>query len=204
MDNFIFDIDGTLLNTEKMYMLPLKKVLNENGYPVSYEQCANTFGITSLDALKMLNVAESDIDIILEKWMALIPDYAKDVNLFDGILETLSILSEKKELAIASSKVREEYIRDVKRFDIDKFLSDIVLADQIKRGKPYPDMILKVIQDLNLNPENTIYVGDTIYDLQAAHNANVAFGLAGWQTKFTDKFKEADYLFNDPKEMLDL
>ncbi|WP_175279703.1 HAD hydrolase-like protein [Secundilactobacillus collinoides] len=48
MKTFIFDIDGTLLDTESMYMKALDKVMIDHNLPHTYEALTKTFGITSL------------------------------------------------------------------------------------------------------------------------------------------------------------
>ncbi len=58
MNDYIFDVDGTLIDTEKMYLLPLHKTLRANGYNVSYDDVKKVFGITASDALKILGVKD--------------------------------------------------------------------------------------------------------------------------------------------------
>ncbi|WP_263849839.1 HAD hydrolase-like protein [Lentilactobacillus parafarraginis] len=50
MNYFIFDVDGTLIDSEQMYMLPLQKVLKKHGYDVSDAAVEKVFGITAADA----------------------------------------------------------------------------------------------------------------------------------------------------------
>lgn len=73
MKYFIFDVDGTLIDTEKMYMLPLHKTLLENGYDFSYEDVVKLFGITSMDTVRILGV-KNPVDI-RDQWFAKIKDY---------------------------------------------------------------------------------------------------------------------------------
>lgn len=204
MHNFIFDVDGTLIDSEKMYLLPLHKTLVENGYDIQYESLKKVFGITAVDSLKILGV--KNVQKVLKEWFSKIQDYKKYATVYDGIYDTLEGLHQDKNnrLAIATSKIESEFHRDVARFGLDKYFNAYVFSNEIKHGKPAPDMVYKGIEKLHADPKQTIYIGDTIYDLQAAHAAKVAFGLAGWRTKKSDEFKEAEYYLVQPSDLLDI
>lgn len=183
MNDYIFDVDGTLIDTEKMYLLPLHKTLRANGYNVSYDDVKKVFGITASDALKILGV--KDVEAVRKQWFDQIKNYKDDAKVYDGIIDSLAKLHADKNnrLAIATSKIEDEFHRDVTRFGLDDYFGAFVFSNEIKHGKPAPDLILKGIEKLNADPKATIYIGDTIYDLQAAHAAHVAFGLAGWRNQ---------------------
>ncbi|MBW0262629.1 HAD family hydrolase [Lentilactobacillus parabuchneri] len=204
MNYLIFDVDGTLIDTEKMYMLPLQKTLNENGYDFSYADVVKVFGITSLDAVKILGV--SDPEAIQKQWFAKIKDYTQYTTVYDGIEPVLKTLHDRSDvnMAIATSKQKDEFERDVTRFGLDQYFDKFVFSNEIKHGKPAPDMILKGIEKLAADPASTIYVGDTVYDLKAAHAANVGFALAGWRTKKTADFQTSDYDLKTPNELLSI
>lgn len=104
--------------------------------------------------------------------------------------------------AIATSKVEAEFHRDVTKFGLDQYFDAFVFSNEIKKGKPAPDMILKGIEKLDADPATTIYIGDTKFDLQAAHAANVQFALAGWWTKKTADFADTDYDLKTPTDLL--
>lgn len=204
MNYLIFDVDGTLIDTEKMYMLPLQKTLNENGYDFSYADVVKVFGITSLDAVKILGV--SDPEAIQKQWFAKIKDYTQYTTVYDGIEPVLKTLHDRSDvkMAIATSKQKDEFERDVTRLGLDQYFDKFVFSNEIKHGKPAPDMILKGIEKLAADPASTIYVGDTVYDLKAAHAANVGFALAGWRTEKTADFQTSDYDLKTPGELLSI
>lgn len=202
MDYFIFDVDGTLIDTEKMYMLPLHKTLLENGYNFSYADVVKLFGINSMDTVKILGVKDP-VDI-RRKWFAKIKDYTQYVHVYDGIEDVVKNLHANKNVktAIATSKVEDEFHRDVTRFGLDKYFDQFVFSSEVKKGKPAPDMILKGIEKLHADPNSTVYIGDTKFDLQAAHAAHVKFGLAGWRTPKSADFADTDYFLKEPADLL--
>jgi HAD superfamily hydrolase (TIGR01549 family) len=204
MNYLIFDVDGTLIDTEKMYLLPLRKTLIKNGYQVTYEDVKKVFGITAADALQILGV--KNIDQVLNEWFGQIKDYQQYAHVYPGIIDALVALHSHKDnrLAIATSKLRDEFHRDVSRFGLDKYFDAFVFSDEIKRGKPAPDMILKGMDKLGAKPQESIYIGDTRYDFEAAKAASVKFALAGWRTERSSEFKDVDYYLTTPADLLKL
>lgn len=204
MNYFIFDVDGTLIDTEKMYMLPLHQTLLENGYDFSYADVEKLFGITSMDTVRILGVKDP-VDI-QHKWFAKIKDYTQYAHVYDGIEDVVRKLHEDNSVktAIATSKVEAEFQRDVIKFGLDKYFDEFVFSTEVKHGKPAPDMILKGIEKLSADPKETVYIGDTKYDLQAAHAAKVKFALAGWRTEKSADFKDTDYFLETPADLLKL
>lgn len=202
VNNYIFDVDGTLIDTEKMYLLPLQKTLRANGKPIAYDGLKKVFGITATDALRMLGV--KDVSAVQKQWFSQIKDYQNEAKVYPGIRETLAKLhaNSHQHLAIATSKIKAEFQRDVVRFGLDRYFDAFVFSNEIVHGKPAPDLILKGIEKLAADPATTIYIGDTIYDLQAAHAAHVAFGLAGWRVQKTSEFANSDYYFAKPTDIL--
>lgn len=206
MKTFIFDIDGTLLDTEAMYMKALDQVLRRHGIVHPYEELTQTFGITSLDALKRLEVPANMIDTILDEWTAAIPAFQSQTRVYDGIEAMLKQLREQPEiqLAIMTSKRKFEFQRDVTPLGLDKYFSEFVFFEDAAHGKPAPDPILVAMKRLNADPTQTVYIGDTQYDLQAAHAAGVKFGLVAWGAKNQQGVSAADYVFAFPDEIVPL
>lgn len=206
MKNFIFDVDGTLLDTEAMYMKALDKVLRQHQIKHPYSELAQTFGITSLDALKHLKVPADLIQPILNEWAQAIPEFQPLVHVYDGIEKMLADLKAQPttQLAIMTSKQTFEFKRDVTPLGLDKYFSQFVFFEDAKRGKPAPDPILVAMDRLNADPEETIYIGDTKFDGQAAHAAGIKFGLVAWGDGQTSTVDGADYTFTTPEELLAL
>lgn len=206
MKNLIFDIDGTLLDTESMYMKSLQSVLSERGIERPYGALTQTFGIPSYDALVALKVPRNQIESIMERWREVIPTYREELRVYDGVEAMLKQLADLPEcqLAVATSKQRYELKRDFKPFHLEPYFKAFVVKEDAKRGKPAPDPILVAMQRLNAHPDQTVYIGDTQYDLQAAHAAGIKFGLVAWGARNQTGVADSDYVFAFPDEILSL
>lgn len=202
MKNFIFDIDGTLLDTEAMYMKSLQAVLHDRGIEREYDVLAKTFGIPSRDALIRLKLP--DVDGILAEWGPRTQAYRQTVAIYAGVEQALADLKAAGAgLAIMTSKQQYEYDRDVVSTGLDAYFSQAIVAEDIAHGKPEPDGILLAMKRLGAKPADTVYVGDTIYDAEASAAAHVTFGFAAWNGRTPTDF-QADVSFITPAAMLDL
>lgn len=202
MKSFIFDIDGTLLDTEAMYIRSLQAILHERGMDRPYAELATTFGIPSRDALIRLKVP--DVAEVLALWGPRTQEYRETVAVYPGVKDALQQLKDAgANLAVMTSKQRFEYERDVVGFGLAGYFTQHVIAEDVAQGKPAPDGILLAMERLHADPATTVYVGDTDYDVRASRAAQVTFGFAGWNGKQPNGFTP-DVTFNQPQEMLQL
>lgn len=99
----------------------------------------------------------------------------------DGVATLLPRLrSAGFRLAVATNTNREAAILSLSKSGIIHLLEVIVTRDDVKNLKPKGDVLLKVIELMKTSPEEVLYVGDSIHDLQAAREAGILFiGVEG-------------------------
>ncbi len=183
MNTIIFDMDGTLINSGKVITNSINFVRNNIGLKkMAEKEILEYINTPHINTAKILYGTEK----FTQKQSKLFEDYytencTKDVELYDGIENILKILHrENKKLAIAtnafSSFAKEmlEYLNIYKYFDV------IVGADMVEKPKPNPEMILKVIQNLNAHKSSTILIGDSHKDRLSAQSAEIKFLLVNW------------------------
>ena len=86
---------------------------------------------------------------------------------------------------------------------LSSYFEEMITADDTTKHKPHPEPLLSCMERLNAPPSKTIYIGDSIYDMQSAKAAGIKFGLALWGAKTTEKFDSADYIFKQPIDIID-
>jgi HAD superfamily hydrolase (TIGR01549 family) len=212
MQYLIFDVDGTLINSEQMYWQALSNVLTKYNYSIKFSQFHETFGKTMEDALRILEVDKNALNIMNE-WKSLLPIYNSSINLFPGIIDMLHELfrSQNVMTCIATSETMTEFKNNIVPLKLDKYFDAYTLSSEVRRGKPFPDIItcslgkLRNIKEQEKDlKDKYVYIGDAYSDLLAAKAAGISFGLAGWSVKQAERkvFQDADYFFEEPNDVL--
>ena len=207
MQNFIFDIDGTLIDTLDMYMPAMIQTLRKHGYHVAPEDEEETmhrlFGITGVDALRIFGVKEEDIAPMVKEWFALSYQREDRTKILPGIPETLQALADQgKNLAVATSKLQSEYDHFKQQFAFAKLFDTVITSDDTSKHKPDPEPNLAAISKMGADPETAVYVGDTINDLKAAKAAGIKFAGALYGSANPDTIKDADFPLTTPADLL--
>ena len=209
IENFIFDIDGTLIDTIDMYMPAMIDTLAQHGHPVAPDKVEQTkhdlFGITGRDALRLAGISEEEIPEMLKDWFDLAYQRADRANVIEGIPEMLNTLANREDakIAIATSKLADEYQEYfVNKYDFAKLFKVAITSADTKKHKPAPDPILAAMDKMGADPATTVYVGDTINDMKAAHAAGAKFAGALYSSANPDSIKDADFPLMKPADLL--
>jgi len=132
-------------------------------------------------------------------------DFSHEVSVFPNLEAVIQSLASKPlELGIVTSKTRQEVIDEFDPFGLSEYFTQIISASDTEQHKPHPEPLLKCLELLQIAPENAIYIGDSIYDLQCAKEAGAKFALALWGAKTTEGYEEADYVLQEPSDILTL
>lgn len=199
----IFDVDGTILDTEKAILKSLQKVLKEEGKDYQLEDLRFALGIPGIETLKKLNV--TDLERVHPMWSETVLEFSHEVSVFQDLENVIKTLSESPvRTGIVTSKTKQELIDEFEPFGLSSFFEYTICASDTEKHKPHPEPLLACLDGLNANQDETIYIGDSIYDMQCAKNAGVKFALALWGSKTTEGFESAEFVLKEPKAILDL
>lgn len=189
----IFDVDGTLLDTERIYMQAWKDAAAELGYVITDALLRKTRAINVKDAARIF---EADIGngFSYDKTRAVRVRIAEEIIkrespiLKPGVTELLDWLTEKGiRLSVASSthlKGTQEHLaesRILDRFEV------VVGGDMVTKGKPNPDIFLKAAELLGVEPSECIVVEDSPAGIRAAVSAGMKAVLVPDQAAITDE-----------------
>jgi phosphoglycolate phosphatase-like HAD superfamily hydrolase len=199
----IFDVDGTLIDTERALIGSLQKLLMEY-HDKEYQEQDLSFVLGVPGTVSLLKLGIKNADEANAKWNLYMKDLYHTVRVFDHIKSTLGKLKSSGAVTgIVTSKTRQELINDFVPFGLSDYLGHSVCADDTKKHKPSPEPLLKFLEITGVAPETSIYIGDTIYDMQCAADAGVDFGLALWGAKEAHRIN-AKYKLSNPYEVLNL
>lgn len=176
----IFDIDGTLLNTEIAVTKGLAKCLKlKYNIEKTPEEVMFTLGMPGPKIFGSFGI--EDYKPAYSFWVKCIDDFIDDICVYDGILPTIKRLKEEGVMvAIATSKTRVEFDTTVKHFGMNDYFDYVVTIDDVVNPKPNAEPLLKVCQMAGVSPSEALFLGDTEFDIECAKNAGVDFGLALW------------------------
>ena len=204
----IFDVDGTLLDTERIYMKAWKEAAAEAGYVMPDSVLQKTRAVNTKDAARIFE-EEIGNGFSYQAVRPIRVRIAEDLIKRDspilkpGVLELLAFLEEKGiRLSVASSTNRQgtrEHLaesRILDRFEV------VVGGDMVTNGKPHPDIFLKAAEALGTAPEECIVVEDSPAGIQAAHAAGMKAVLVPDQAAITQEIIDmADVVLNSLLEM---
>lgn len=206
---FIFDIDGTLLDTINDIQTYVNQALKQLDYPFQYDR-EGTCRLVG-DGVKMLmkRAIQSEDPLKLEAFSKVfLPLYQNGQNEhslpFPDMKEVLIELKEKGiSLYVVSNKPHELATRLIERIFPNLF-QKVVGKMEGYAPKPDPYWILKIMEEAKLAPNEVIYVGDSLPDLFSAENAKIEAAICHWGygDYQNPKLKQAKYQLYESKDLL--
>lgn len=177
----VFDMDGVLLDTEKVYRICWKKNGISAGIPEERmdEICDQVAGGTKSHNAKIFQrVLGEDFDYISfrQKTMDLFDEYIAEhgIDIKPGVIETFEYLKAKNvKIALATSTEKAKAVERLEKTGLLKYFDEMVYGDEIERGKPYPDIYLKACEKLHVEPSSAVGVEDSINGILSVSDAGL-------------------------------
>lgn len=175
----IFDMDGLMLDTEILAINSWKKAGEHFGYIIEKELMMKAIGRTIQDTQKILEEKFGN-DFPFEEARKVRFDHTRvhmEVNgipLKKGLIEILNYC--KKEnipIAVATSTNRSHAVSLLNKANIMDYFNAIVCGDDVKKGKPEPDIFIKASEELGVSPDKCIVLEDSENGILAAYRANM-------------------------------
>jgi HAD superfamily hydrolase (TIGR01509 family) len=171
---FILDIDGTLLISTQEHLNAWKIALERYGIRRTDDEILSQFGKpTFVIGRILLGEEKKDLaDKIIHEKTQIFLDLIKNMDLFSNVQDVLARLAnDGYSIVFASSNYNRVIERMMIAFGWDKISVGYVGTDDIVNPKPDPEMIFKAIEKMQLNPEECVTIGDSVYDIQAGKRA---------------------------------
>lgn len=173
----IFDMDGVLLDSEKLYVRFWCEAANQCGYKMekrhalSIRSMARPFAI---EKLKGYFGQDFDYFKVHDKRIELMDKYIDEngIETKSGALETLKYLKENGyKVALATATGIERTEKYLKQAGLYEYFDKIVCASMVKKGKPEPDIYIKAAELLGLSPNECMAVEDSPNGVKSASSA---------------------------------
>lgn len=177
----VFDMDGVITDTEKLYRRFQLEEGRARGVPdsVMLQACERIAGgnkYTNKEPFERIVGRGIDYWEYRDKMIARLDAYIEEhgVELKYGVRETLAYLKEKRiKIGLATSTVRERAIGYLTDHDIYQYFDKLIFGDMVEHGKPAPDIYLKAVSELGVLPGEAIAVEDSINGIKAAGTAGL-------------------------------
>lgn len=198
---FIFDLDGTLIDSTPVYAEAADRAFKECGVTFTDEEFHQlAVGIPLKVWLTQKGIADEQILVIADRRDALLIElFETEVMWRDGALEALQYLSSRVPLAICTGAwTKTLHAIDV-QLHLTKLFPVIIDGDAVKpRFKPDPYGLELAAKHLKVEAQHCAYVGDQLFDMQAAKAAGMtSILIPGMHTTMTDDLRVAtDELFD--------
>lgn len=207
----IFDFDEVIIRSAENHLNAFLQTLERIGYKVNKNEVIKRFGKTAKDITRDLfpNWKEKEINSFLVKKEKTYREIIekKGIRKVRGVKGLLDFLTKRKiKLAICSASSRKNLLVGLEKTNLKRYFKIIVSAEDVKRHKPNPDPLLRTAKLLKENPKNCVYIGDSIYEMQAAKRAKmIAIGLVtGFYSEKELKENGADYVCRNFREVKNL
>ncbi len=172
---YIFDFDGVLVNSMQAHFECYQQALEEVGVPIVKEKFFSQAGMTGREQIQYF-VDKAGVMIDSENvyrrkrqiWQCQRPAIEK----IDCNLQLLRLMKDAGcPVAVASGSSRQSVLSLMQEYKIE--VNTLVGAEDVQKGKPFPDLFLRAAERLDAAPENCIVIEDSDVGIQAAQAAGM-------------------------------
>ena len=169
----VLDVDGTLLDTVYLHVIAWWEAFMDGGYQVSSFDIHRAIGRGSEDLVQTLVGKEDDavVEAHARNWAPL-----RDKCIpFHQVPELIRTCVDRGMKVVYCTSGAPEDIEDFRsKIGCDDVISGVVNSSDVEQSKPAPDIVRAALEEVGVEPENAVMLGDTVYDVRAANAAGVA------------------------------
>lgn len=203
----IFDIDGTLVDSNDAHAQSWVDTFREAGYDVPFEKVRPLIGMggdkllpqtigVSRDSEEGKKLGERRGKIFHSK-------YLPNLRPLPGARELVLRVKRDGLKAIVATSAKDDELKGLlKAAHVDDLMEEKATASDAKRSKPDPDIVQAAVNESGLSKNNLVLIGDTPYDVEAATKAGVrsiGFLSGGWTR---ESLKGAVEIYDGPADLL--
>ena len=211
---FIFDLDGTLVDTAPDFKNSINYMLNElNESEVSLEEIRNWVGYGARELIRRTVVDKNiphDEQKIEEMLKIFLLHYTHNIDddsvLFNNVRNVLEFLKDNGiKLAVCTNKMERLSNILLEKLNVLHMFDYLVGGDSLSKSKPDPFPLLNICEKLNTEISDSIMIGDSLTDLNAGKGAGMPVVLVSYgYTDNKDIYNEADLVINDFSQLKEL
>jgi beta-phosphoglucomutase len=200
----MFDLDGTLIDSEFFHFECWNEILKESHVKLTYDDWLKNYAGIPLptnakNLIEKYNISTPLMDLIeIRENLTLERLKTKDVNLMPHVADVLEYFHDKDlTLALVTSSPRKDVEAIFERNGLGKYFKLIITRSEVTKSKPDPESYNLCCEQLGFDKENCIVFEDTINGVKSAKAAGLTCFAIQSNTEEHDKLSIADQLFLD-------
>lgn len=207
--NFLFDLDGTLIDSIELISSSFRFTFGKHMdvLPPEEEWLA-TIGQPLWDQFGLF----IDDNAQVEEMIATYREHNEKnhdrlLREYPGVRTAVCRLATSGgKMGIVTSKLHRMAVRGLERCGYETMFETIIGSDDVDQHKPHPAPVLKALSQLDIAPEETIYIGDSPHDMLSGRAAGVSTGAVLWGPFAREVLAETDpdIWFDEPEDLLRL
>jgi len=204
----LFDVDGTLVDSNGAHAAAWASALREHGVPVDEAQVRPLIGMGGdklLPAIANLDDTSSEGRAIARRKKEIFEELLPRLQATPGARALLEYLRDQRiDIVIATSADDRDMDALLQQAKLDGLVDKRASKSDAAESKPDPDIVCAALALARSGPESAVMVGDTPYDIEAAHRAGIAAIALRCGGHWSDRdLHGALCIFDDPHELLD-
>jgi pyrophosphatase PpaX len=209
LQTMLFDLDGTLIDSVRLILDSYHHTLKTHGFPArTDEEWLRGVGTP----LRVQFAEWADDPQVLEALITTYREYNlthhdRMVTVYPGVVDAVrTIKALGVRTGLVTSKNRQGALRGLALVRLEALMDVLVCADEVDNPKPHPEPVEKAVTLLGADPATTVYVGDSIHDMQSGRAAGVLTAAVLWGPFGRSHLEGArpDYWLERPEELVEL
>lgn len=205
---FIFDMDGVLLDSEPYWRQAQVELLSEFKVTITVEDCIRYTMGKRIDDISKYWIARFNLDIPQQRFSDLLLKrtailISANAQAREGIYQLIDLLTRHGiRIALATSSSRPIIAAVMDKLHLDDVFELTLSADTVVNGKPFPDIYLKVCQQLNVTPDKALALEDSLTGVTAAVRAQIT--TIAIPEKRSAEFDIADHVVENIQDVIEI
>jgi pyrophosphatase PpaX len=208
INNVLFDLDGTIVDTNELIIESFLHVLNDKlAMQVTRDQLISQMGGPLVNQFQyftgLTNVDQQVADYRTYNLMR----HDEMVRVFPYVLEVVQALDEHGiQMGVVTTKMRASTKRALSMFGLLPYMKTVITLEDVEHAKPHPEPVLRAIDAIQADPKETVMVGDSSFDIVSAQEAGACTAGVAWSLKgeeFLATYKP-NWMLKDMRDLYDI
>lgn len=205
----VFDLDGTLVNSHETIYKATIRTLEELNLSTRLDkgQFYNLLGHHFKDIFDECRIDVPDVEYFIKVFKGFYFNFIDNSVVYENVFYLFEKIKKRNiKTGLLTTKGQDQAEKISKYFGLDKFLNVIEGRKNGIAIKPAPDQLLKICSDVNVEPKNTLMIGDTELDIMCGKNAGAKTAVVTYGYRKIEELKtyEPDYFIDDLSKILDI